>query len=76
MNSNNKEINIQVNADGLDEIIEKANHFVELLREAQQIINSFNSNMIIKPVEIKCAGKTIAEINKAVLEVSSRPIKI
>ena len=34
------QIEINVNANGLDEAIEKANRLVELLREAQNIVNS------------------------------------
>lgn len=34
------QIEINVNANGLDEAIEKANRLVELLREAQNIANS------------------------------------
>lgn len=40
MKPKNVEINIDVETTKLDEAIEKANRLVELLREAQQIIDS------------------------------------
>lgn len=36
------EITIEVNSEELDQVIEKANRLVELLREAQQIIDSLS----------------------------------
>lgn len=36
------EITIEVNSEGLDQAIEKANRLVELLREAQRIVDSLS----------------------------------
>ena len=38
----NPKITIEVNTEELDQVIEKANRLVELLREAQQIIDSLS----------------------------------
>lgn len=38
-----KTIEIEVKAEGLDSTIEKANRLVELLREAQHIVNSLST---------------------------------
>lgn len=43
MKPKNVEINIDVETKKLDEAIEKANRLVELLREAQQIIDSLRN---------------------------------
>lgn len=37
-----KTIEIEIKAEGLDQTIEKANQLVELLREAQHIVNSLS----------------------------------
>ena len=37
-----KEIKINVNTEGLDEAMEKANKLVELLREVKQILDSLS----------------------------------
>ena len=36
----NKELTVEVDANGLDEAIEKANRLIELLTEVQQLIDS------------------------------------
>ena len=38
----NPKLTIEVNTEELDQVIEKANRLVELLREAQQIIDSLS----------------------------------
>lgn len=38
-----KKVSVIVESSGLDEITEKANQLVKLLREAKQIINSLSS---------------------------------
>ncbi len=43
-----KTIKIEVNSDELDSIIEKANRLVEILREAQQIVNSLSTKEMLE----------------------------
>lgn len=71
-----KEINIEVKADGLDEIIEKTNRLVELLREAQQIIDSLTVNRNIETCKTKIADEIVSEINKVLSEQNPTPLRV
>ena len=43
------EITVKVNCEQLDKGIEKANRLVELLREAQRIVNSLSGTKELEP---------------------------
>lgn len=64
----NVEINIDVETKKLDEAIEKANRLIELLREAQQIIDSLSDN--------RKSQEMLRRINEALICVGGHPIKI
>lgn len=64
----NVEINIDVETKKLDEAIEKANRLIELLREAQQIIDSLSDN--------RKSQEMLRRINEALICVDGHPIKI